>query len=515
MTEQKAYFEGLFEASLDAVAYTDSNGSIISINPAFTRLFGYPPSEIIGRSIDEKLTNQDLLDEALTITRNAMAGKTSDTETHRVHKDGHLVDVSVTVTPVRVGEEFVGASVIYHDITERIRILKEMNNAKQKADESDILKSAFLSNMSHEIRTPMNAIIGFSTLLSDPSVNEEERQEFITIIKDRGSDLMRIMDDIIDIAKIEAGQVKIEIRECKVNALLSSIYITMNDVRKKYLKTNIDLVLKPFSINNEFTIMTDGNRLRQVLINIVENSFKFTEQGFVEFGYGFKTDEKAGPFIEFFVRDTGIGISKDKHQLVFERFRQVDDSSTRKYGGTGLGLTICKNLMTLLNGSIRIDSEQGQGATFFISLPLTSIPGSETVKPAPKQISEYSGILSDKILLVVEDEDSNYFLLERILKRTDAKIIWAKNGLDAVRIAEQGNINMILMDIRMPVMDGYEATESIRKFNKTIPIIAQTAYALKGEKERSISAGCNGYISKPIDPKELLATMLRFLNPEN
>ena len=511
---QKAFLEQLFEASMEAIVMIDNNGSVLTVNSEFTHLFGYLPNEILGCNIDEKITNQDIMDEALSITRLAMVGSVSDSETKRVHKDGHVIDVSIIVTPIRLNGEVVGVYGIYRDITDRKKTEKNLIAAKEKAEESDLLKSAFLSNMSHEIRTPMNAILGFSTLLSDSSVTEQERQEFIRIIKERGNDLMRIIDDIIDIAKIEAGQIKIEIKECKINALFSSIYVTMSEVRKKYLKTHLNLILKPFPTDNEFTMLTDGNRLRQVMTNLIENAYKFTDQGFVEFGYEIKPDEKPEPLIEFFVRDTGIGIPKDKQHLVFERFRQVDDSSTRKYGGTGLGLTICKNLMTLLKGDIRLESEPGKGAAFYVTLPLTTISGSQVQKPAPKRVSEFSEMLSDKVLLVVEDEESNYFLLERILKRTNAKVVWAKNGIEAVDITAKGEIDLILMDIRMPVMDGYEATEEIRKFNKTIPIIAQTAYALKGEKERSIAAGCDGYISKPIDPKELLETIIRSIKPE-
>ena len=511
---QKAYLEQLFEASMEAIIMIDNNATVLTVNSEFTHLFGYLAEEIIGSNIDEKITNQEILDEALSVTRKAMLGSLSEMETRRKHKDGHLIDISIIVTPIRLKGEIVGAYGIYRDNTERKKIEKNLIAAKEKAEESDRLKSAFLSNMSHEIRTPMNAIIGFSTLLSDTSITDEERQEFIRIIKERGNDLMRIMDDIIDIAKIEAGQVRIEVRECRVNTLLSSLYVTMNEVRKKHLKTHVNFVFKPFSPDKDFTIMTDGNRLRQVLTNLIENAFKFTDHGQVEFGYMLKTDEKLGPLIEFFVRDTGIGIPKDKQNVVFERFRQADDSSTRKYQGTGLGLTICKNLMTLLNGDIRLESEEGKGTSFFITLPLTATVSTAVPKPGLKPMSVYSGLLKDKTLLVVEDEESNYFLLERILRRTNAKIIWAKNGIDAINMAFDGNIDLILMDIRMPVMDGYEATAEIRKFNKTIPIIAQTAYALKGEKERSMAAGCDGYISKPIDPKEFLETIINVLKPD-
>ena len=514
VARQKAYLEQLFEASMEAIITINNDGIVQTVNSEFTKMFGYLPEEIIGANVDEKITNQEIMDEALAITRKATTGGISEMETRRTHKDGRLIDVSIIVTPIRLQGEIVGAYGIYRDITDRKKIEKNMVAAKERAEESDRLKSAFLSNMSHEIRTPMNAIIGFSTLLSDPSVTDEERQEFIRIIKERGNDLMRIMDDIIDIAKIEAGQVKIEIRECPVNTLLSSLFATMNEVRKKLLKTHVELKFKPFSTDKDFTILTDGNRLRQVLSNLIENSFKFTEQGFVEFGYTFKTDDKSEPVIEFFVRDSGIGIQKDKQQVIFERFRQADDTSTRKYGGTGLGLTICKNLLTLLNGDIRLDSEPGHGATFYVSLPLTTIASKNVPVPAPKQTAEFSGILSGKTILVVEDEESNYFLLERILKRTAAGVVWAKNGIDAIEMAGKGNVDLVLMDVRMPVMDGYEATGEIRKFNRTIPIIAQTAYALKGEKERSKAAGCDGYISKPIDPKEFLETIIRFIKPE-
>lgn len=506
---QKAFLDQLFEASMEAILMIDSNGTVLTVNSEFVRLFGFTVEEMIGSNIDVRITNQEILDEALKVTRDAMTGSISELETKRVHKDGHLIDVSIIVTPISIGQEIIGAYGIYRDITERKRIEKNLITAKERAEESDRLKSAFLSNMSHEIRTPMNAIIGFSTLLSDTSITEEERQEFIRIIKDRGNDLMRIMDDIIDIAKIEAGQIKIDIRECQVNALVNSLYATMNEVRKKLSKSHVELLVKPFAPDKEFTIMTDGSRLRQILSNLIENAFKFTNEGKVEFGYTFKTDEKLGPLIEFFVRDTGIGIPADKHNVIFERFRQADDSNTRKYGGTGLGLTICKNLLTLLGGDIRLESDSGKGTCFYCTLPLTTMPEVAAPKPAARQMPEYEGMLKDKMLLVVEDEESNYFLLERILKRTHASISWARNGMDAIGMVQKGNFDLILMDIRMPIMDGYEATEAIRKFNKAIPIIAQTAYALKGEKERSIAAGCDGYISKPIDPKEFLETVIR------
>ena len=515
LTRQKAFLSDLFEASMEAIARIDLNGYVVEINSEFTRLFGYQPDEIIGFNIDEKITNPEIIEEARLLTQKAMTGSVSELETKRVLKDGHEIDVSIIVTPIKLKGQTVGVYGIYRDITDRKKIEKNLTLAKERAEESDRLKSAFLSNMSHEIRTPMNAILGFSTLLSDPNITEEERLEFVRIIKERGNDLMRIMDDIIDIAKIEAGQVKIEIKECPVNNLLSTIYVTMNEVRKKHLKTHIDLRMKQFSPDKDFTILTDGNRLKQILMNLLENSLKFTEKGYIEFGYAFRTDPDTGPMIEFYVSDTGIGIAIEKHDMIFERFRQADDTNTRKYGGTGLGLTICKNLIQLLKGDIRLESEPGKGTTFYVTLPLTTSMAVSAPKAIPRELPEYSGTLKDKTILIVEDEESNYFLLERILRRTNANVIWAKNGIDAIVMTSKGNIDLILMDIRIPVMDGYEATGEIRKFNQSVPIIAQTAYALKGEMERSLAAGCNGYIAKPIDTRDFLETVLRFIKPNH
>lgn len=516
LAQQKAFLEELFESSMEAIARIDLQGYVLEINSEFTRLFGFPREEIIGFNIDEKIADSEIFAEASSLTKKAMTGSLSELETRRVHKDGRMIDVSIIVTPIKLKGQIVGGYGIYRDITDRKKIEKNLIQAKEKAEESDRLKSAFLSNMSHEIRTPMNAILGFSTLLSDPTVTEEERLEFLKIIRERGNDLMRIMDDIIDIAKIEAGQIKIEIKDCPVNNLLSSIYLTINEVRKKNLKSGIDLRLKQFSPDKDFTILTDGNRLKQILTNLLENALKFTEKGFIEFGYTFKTGSHTNPMIEFFVRDSGIGIPREKHGMIFERFRQADDTNTRKYGGTGLGLTICKNLVQLLNGEIKLESEPGKGTTFFVSLPLTtSVTSHAASQSGVREFPEFSGVFEGKTLLIVEDEESNFFLLERILKRTDANVLWAKNGIEAITMAGNGNIDLILMDIRMPVMDGYEATEAIRKFNQSVPIIAQTAYALKGERERSLSSGCNGYISKPIDTREFLETVLKFINQAN
>ncbi len=510
LRKEQAYMDQLFQSSSEAILMIDNNGIVKSINKEFTTLFGYDESGILGKNIDEMIVPRYLNDEGVHNTNRALTNERVEMESVRQHKNGMLVDVSILVTPIFIEGSIVGAFGIYRDITDRKRIEKSLIIAKEKAEESDRLKSAFLSNMSHEIRTPMNAILGFSGLLSDPGSTEEEKAEYIDIIKERGKDLMRIISDIIDVAKIESGQLKINIKDCKINRLLEDIYTVFNQIKQKQEKHHVELLTSLEISDPEFTILTDPQRLRQVITNLVENALKFTEKGVIEFGYTIKEDFGIGKSIEFFIQDSGIGIPEEMHKMIFERFRQVDDSHTRKYGGTGLGLTICKNLTHLMGGELSLQSEVGKGTRFTITLPMWTI---SPTKEDPVQDKAKTGKpdWKDKVILVAEDEESNYSFLEHVLKRTGVRLLWAQNGKDAVNIAQTEKVDLILMDIRMPGMDGYEATKIIKKENKSLPIIAQTAYALKGERELSIGSGCDDYISKPIDITELMSVLFKHM----
>ena len=506
LRKEQAYLDQLYQSSSETILMIDNNGVVKSINKEFTRLFGYEESEAIGKNIDEMIVPRYLSDEGVRNTNRALTNERVEMESVRQHKNGMLIDVSILVTPIFIEGGIVGAYGIYRDITDRKRIEKSLIIAKEKAEESDRLKSAFLSNMSHEIRTPMNAILGFSGLRSDPESSEEEKNEYIEIIKERGNDLMRIISDIIDVAKIESGQLKISIKDCKVNRLLEDIHTTFTQIKQKQGKNNVDLIIHLEVPDHEFTILTDPQRLRQVITNLVENALKFTESGAIEFGYAIKEDVGIGKSIEFFIEDSGIGIPQEMHAVIFERFRQVDDSHTRTYGGTGLGLTICKNLTHLMGGELNLQSEVGKGTRFTITLPMWTI-SSQREEPAEDKTKTKERDWKEKVILIAEDEESNYTFLEHVLKRTGVKLLWAQNGMEAVNIAQTEKIDLILMDIRMPGMDGYEASEIIKKGNKSLPIIAQTAYALKGEKELSIGSGCDAYISKPIDIIELMGLL--------
>ncbi|MCD4746872.1 MAG: response regulator [Bacteroidales bacterium] len=384
-----------------------------------------------------------------------------------------------------------------------IKNKKNLKIAKKKAEESERLKTAFLSNLSHEIRTPMNAIIGFSNLLSEPNITDNEKDKFIKHINNNGNELINIIDNIIDIAKLETGQVRILETEFKLNKELYDLYVTLNKNKKTEGKENINIILKKTNKDVNFTILTDPLRIKQIFANLLNNAVKFTNNGSIEFGYTFINAKT----LLFYVKDTGIGIPGDKLEVVFDKFRQGDDSSTRKYSGTGLGLAISKNIINLLGGEIYVESELGRGTSFSFTLPYKPVKQITDAMPVNNMYK-----WNNKTILIAEDVESNFELIKTVLRKTKAKILWAKNGKEAVEECKTNdNINLILMDIRMPEMNGLIATSKIKQFRKNIPIIAQTAYAMVEDEIKSINAGCIAHISKPIKPKLLLSKINKYL----
>lgn len=392
---------------------------------------------------------------------------------------------------------------------ELLNEVDERKKATIKAEQSDRLKTAFLANMSHEIRTPVNAITGFTELLYDKDLSIEEQEVYLEYIKNGGNALLTLIDDIIDISKIEAGQLVIRQEECSVNTLLSDLYKLFQQMKQKKGKNDIDLRVAQDLLDNDLVIQTDANRLKQILSNLIGNAIKFTHKGYVEFGYKIENPEQ----IIFYVKDTGIGIAKDKLDIIFQRFRQVEETFTKNYEGTGLGLAISKKLTNLLGGKMWVESLPEEGSTFYFSLPLQIVEtGNKKAKLNGKEVKSIA--FDKKNILVVEDEDSNYILTETILKAIDVNVLRAENGIAAVdMISNNGRtIDLILMDIKMPLMNGFDATVEIKKIKSEIPIIAQTAYTLAEEKEKCLAAGCDDYIAKPIDRKLLLEKINKFLD---
>ncbi len=382
-------------------------------------------------------------------------------------------------------------SLLALEIQERRKVEIELKKSKEAAEEANRVKTAFLANMSHEIRTPMNAIQGFSEVILKGNLSEKSTFDFIEIINNSSKQLLNVINDIIDISMIEAGQLKIIYDTVKLNRLLENIYcLHSNSAKSKGLRFNVSYGLP----NTVDSINTDEHRLAQIINNLISNAIKFTNEGYVEFGYKLKDAH-----LEFYVKDSGIGIPIEFHDLIFERFRQVDDKLSRDYGGTGLGLSICKSIIEMMGGEIWIESEPNKGSTFFFTLSY------EQKYPAiENEILESNYIdLKDKTILIAEDDYYNYLLLQKLLESTNANLLRANNGREAIDIFSQNNVDFVLMDIKMPVMNGYEAVKIIRENNTRIPIVAQTAYAMTEERQLAIEAGCDYYITKPIKSGEL------------
>ena len=380
---------------------------------------------------------------------------------------------------------------LIHDIGDRIQRSQELIEAKRRAEDADKMKSVFLANMSHEIRTPLNAIVGFSGILASTE-EEEEKQEYVSIIENNNTLLLQLISDILDLSKIEAGTLELNYSNIELNEL-------MRELERGFL-----LRVKTDTVKLEFVepagpcmAYTEKNRLSQLMINLVTNAIKFTEKGSIRFGYEMRENE-----LYFYVTDTGCGIPKDKQQNIFGRFVKLNSFAQ----GTGLGLSICKTLMDHMGGRIGVESEEGKGSTFWFTLPYKPAV-KEDKKQMPKDIQPVSIERNKLTILVAEDNASNYKLFESILKY-DYHLIHAWDGMEAVEMFRKHNPQIVLMDINMPVMDGYEATREIRKYSAKIPIIAVTAFAYASDEQKVMESGFDGYMPKPINAKLLKAQLV-------
>ncbi|MBD78493.1 MAG: hypothetical protein CL840_06210 [Crocinitomicaceae bacterium] len=379
---------------------------------------------------------------------------------------------------------------------------EQLRKAKIKAEESEKLKSAFLANMSHEIRTPLNSILGFTNLLKiNKTLAEEEKEQFFSYIESGGNRLLRIISDIVDISKLNAKQLSILKEECDLNELIDSL---KNQLSIQLNNNEVELATTKGLSNENSTVVLDPIRLAQILSNLIENAGKYTNQGKIEFGYRVEKN-----MIKFHVSDTGIGISKKDQKKIFNRFSQVNGSNS----GTGLGLSIASELTVLMNGNIWVESDLGKGATFYFTIPF---------KPATKS---KNGVKKDVFgqaknngftVLIAEDEKLNFIYLEALLREYGYRIIHAKNGKEAVELVKNNDsIDLVLMDTRMPEMDGVEATIEIRKSLKSIPIIAQTAYVGAEDKKKAFEAGIDGYLEKPITKSMIDELLVKYVTQES
>jgi len=492
----------------------DCDGKYLSVNESFANSVSRTVEDIIGKTdyhlysqqVAQRYREQDLKI-MITQKQSFIEEKRNDLwfETFKApifDDQGNVIGVtgiSLEISKRKETEEEIRSyseKLAVQNIKLKL-INDELKTAKEKAEESDELKSAFLANMSHEIRTPMNAILGFATLVRNRVLSEEKRRQYIDLINSNCKQLLHIITDIIDISKIEAGQISIFNKNFQLNKALYDLYINYKN-QADVLGKPINFLFNPGLKDEDSAIFTDKVRLEQILSNLLSNALKFTEKGHIELGYFI--DRKKD--IVFFVKDTGIGINEDEQKVIFDRFRQANSSYNKIYGGTGLGLSISKGLTERLGGKIWVESKIGKGSEFYFNIPFKE--GIYFERPA--QIDyQVSYNWSGKTIVIAEDEEVNYNLLETILGPTSATILRAKTGLEVIRLCEtHEQIDLVLMDIKMPDLNGIEATKRIKALRNDVPIVAQTAYAMSTDEENCLESGCDDYISKPLRIDELL-----------
>jgi signal transduction histidine kinase/ActR/RegA family two-component response regulator len=375
--------------------------------------------------------------------------------------------------------------------------LVKIRNAEQKAIGSDRLKTAFLQNISHEIRTPMNSIVGFSEFLKDKNLSEPEKGQYLEMISKSSDQLLNIVNEVLDISLIETGNLSVNLKRVQLNNLINEIYMSY----KPLINKDISFTMNTGLSDSLSLILTDVIKLRQIISNLLNNAIKFTDKGHIGFGYILADNE-----LQFLIEDTGIGIPVDFHEKVFERFLKAGIDDQKLYEGVGLGLAICKGNIDLLKGKIWMESEPGKGSKFFFTIPYKPVYEEEPVMLKNKD----TGNLNKMTILVAEDDDVNYLYIKEIFRGTGAEILHALNGKEAVEMCQNNDrIGIVLIDIKMPVMNGYEAIKKIREVRPDLPIVAQTAYALSNEMLKAFNAGSNDYISKPFTREQLLAIVTK------
>jgi PAS domain S-box-containing protein len=497
------------EQSPSSIVITDKEGRIEYINSMFSKFIGKTLKQVQGKYAMEMI-DQVFDSDKLTKLRTELHenGKII-TEVHHKTEEGKEIWGRLKVSAiVDSNQEVTNYLGIHEDITIQKNHEIEMKRAREMAEHSDKIKTIFLATMSHELRTPLNAIIGFSSIIGSDAENPETRS-FGNIINKSGEHLLSIINDMFDISIIETGNIKLHKEQFKLKKFFDEIHQILHADQERTGKFHVELkAYLPQNMENQL-ILTDKSRLSQIFVNLLKNAFKFTESGSVEFGL----QQIEGNSITFYVKDTGIGIPKEKQDLIFNLFEQVDDTYTRKTNGAGIGLSLCKKLVECMGGSIELESKENEGSTFYVTL--NDVIPKPQIKQNSMTLKKTAPNLKGKNILVAEDEESNFKLLNAWIKKTGANTTWVKNGQEAVDyIKDNQQIDLVLMDVKMPHMNGYTATQLIKQIQSDLPIIVQTAYALSGDIEKAQLSGGDSYVSKPLSRLKLYRELSKFLVKE-
>lgn len=501
-------YRKLFEESNDAIYISGVKGKLLEVNQAFLDLFGYSREEVNNLNALRLYARPE--DREVFAAEVEQRGSVSNYEIKLVKKHGEQIDCLLSTTTRRnMRGKIIGYQGIVRDITERVRT-HTLVKAKELAERSATMKAQFLANMSHEIRTPMNAVIGMANLLNDTSLDAEQRK-FLNGIRSASEHLLVLINDILDFSKIEAGKLNFENIAFMLDEVLQNV---MQTFKFKAAEKGLDLQCVTEQ-NIPLSLFGDPTRMLQIILNLVSNAIKFTEHGYVRIEVKLFSEDAQTATLAFTVSDTGIGIPKEKQDLIFDSFSQVSDSTTRRFGGTGLGLTITKKLIEMQGGTISIKSEKGKGTSFIFVIKFKKAePANEQQKQ--KRRTNLIKPLGKLHILLAEDNELNQVVAAETIKKWGKEIIIdiANNGQEAVELAAIYNYDIVLMDVQMPVMDGLAATSYIRNELKMteLPILAMTAFATSGEAERTLLAGMNDYISKPFNPLALYEKINQLTN---
>ncbi|HKJ80210.1 MAG TPA: ATP-binding protein [Prolixibacteraceae bacterium] len=500
--ENTNIYKQMFQFSPFPIIIHDMEMNIVDANRKALEQFGYSKKELLAMSIADLHTEEEP-ENASRVLDSIQAKDNQGVETRFTRKDGSVFVAEATPFKYKLGKKPL-IHVYIQDITQRKEDELKVVNAMKKAEESDRLKSAFLANMSHEIRTPMNSILGFMHLLKRSFLDGKEKKSYINIMEKSGERLLKLVDDVIRISKIEAGLVESRIEILDINEQIENFYVLF---KPEADRIGIDLKFSRPSSTARTLVKTDSEKLMAVLTNLLKNALKHTEEGTVEFGY--KQQESK---LEFYVKDTGIGIPENRMDAIFERFVQADIEDKAARQGSGLGLSISKAYVEILGGEIGVESKEGVGSTFYFTIPysapkIKSDPEKNIEKLKAEPDNEGLGLK----ILIAEDDEFSYSLLKIMLEHVGDEILHAVTGAKAVEMARNNpDIDLILMDIKMPGMTGYEATSEIRTFNEHVVIIAQTANVMRRDKQKAIESGCNAYISKPVTEDDLQTLLKRY-----